>query len=226
MKPRLLSKALASHHYHHHHHHHRHHHHHNHHHHHHYQHYHQHHHRHLRLVKGRRRWGWRGKGGWTQGWSSVRSWKYLICNIFLVWAMVLEHTTIIFNINIIVIVIEKNYGYRCLMGKETLLEGLSEWRCAIQERCIGIFERVSQLSIWSEDYCYDHHYDYYVEKFHFLRNKLPQKFPGQLDCLKLPKFVGFSNWSSLLDSEIGRERGGEIGDDDDIDIEYDHDDYM
>ena len=61
--------------------------------------------------------------------------------------MVLEHTTIIFNINIIVIVIEKNYGYRCLMGKETLLEGFSEWRRAIQERCIGIFERVSQLSI-------------------------------------------------------------------------------
>ena len=60
--------------------------------------------------------------------------------------MVLEHTIIIFNINIIIIV-EKNYGYQCLMGKETLLEGLSEWRRAIQERCIGIFERVSQLSI-------------------------------------------------------------------------------
>ena len=59
-----------------------------------------------------------------------------------------------------------------------------------------------------------------------MRNKLPQKFPGQLDCLKLPKFVGFSNWSSLLDSEIGGERG--IGDDDDDDvgdIEYDHDHY-
>ena len=56
--------------------------------------------------------------------------------------MASEHTIIIFNINIIIIVIEKNYGYQCLMGKETLLEGLSEWRRAIQERCIGIFERV------------------------------------------------------------------------------------
>ena len=61
-----------------------------------------------------------------------------------------------------------------------------------------------------------------------MRNKLPQKFPGQLDCLKLPKFVGFSNWSSLLESEIGGEKGG-IGDDDDDDvgdIEYDQDHYM
>ena len=60
-----------------------------------------------------------------------------------------------------------------------------------------------------------------------MRNKLPQKFPGQLDCLKLPKFVGFSNWSSLLESEIGGEKGG-IGDDvdDDVgDIEYDQDHY-